>query len=149
MGYLRLQFTLIYIFFMNHLRVVSAIFVLMLGVVCVSCDSTNDEPLTDGSTLNITPDTVRLMATDSIETAELVLSCGCGFSCEVTSINGDTNIIKYDMLDTMSNVASSHSMRFHYSPSLVLSAPAPLTLNFKAMKQQYTYTNKIVVLVTP
>jgi len=134
---------------MSYLRVASAAFVFMLGVVFISCDSTDDQPQTDGSTLNITPDTVGLTSIDSVNTAELVLSCGCGFSYEVMSISGDTNTIKYDMLDTMSNVVSSHSMRFHYSPSLVLTAPAPLTLNLKAKKQQYTYTNKIVVLVTP
>jgi hypothetical protein len=64
-------------------------------------------------------------------------------------MNPDTNTIKYDMLDTMSNVMTSHSMRFYYSPSTALNVPLPLTLNFKATKQQYTYTNKIVVLVMP
>jgi hypothetical protein len=135
---------------MNHLRVVSAAFILMLGVVFISCDSDDgDEPKTDGSTLNITPDTVRLTSIDSVKTAELVLSCGCGFSCEVASLDGDTNTIKYDMLDTMSNVASKHTMRFHYQPSTATVPVSPLTVNFKAMKQEYTYTNKIVVLVTP
>lgn len=135
---------------MKHLRVVSAAFILMLGVVFVSCDSDDsDEPKTDGSTLNITPDTVRLTSIDSVKTAELVLSCGCGFSYEVTSIIGDTNTIRYDMLDTMSNVTSKHTMRFHYQPSDATVPVSPLTVNLKAKKQQYTYTNEIVVLVTP
>ena len=132
---------------MKHI-LFTALFFLAVSVSFIAC-SDDPEPTTDGSSLIVTPDTVRLSATDSTKDAELKLSCGCGFTNMVESMVGDTNTIKYRNLDEHSASMSSHMMRFHYSPSVAAMPVSPLVLNFKATKKNYTYTNKIVVLVTP
>jgi hypothetical protein len=133
---------------MFRFRVLTPLILLALAIGFTAC-SDDPEPTTDGSSLIVAPDTVRLSATDSSKTADLTLTCGCGFTNIVESMVGDTNTIKYDMLDDMNSNMTKHSMRFHYSPSDATVPVSPLTLNFKATKQSYHYTNKVVVLVTP
>jgi len=116
-------------------------------LLIASCKSTPDAPLTDGSTLVIPLDTVTLSRADSLQTLDLKLSCGCGFSLQVTSLTGDTNIIKFSPAIPLDSVNSTHTFQFWYSPSKLSSNPSPITLNFLAHKHIYSYTNKVSVKI--
>lgn len=121
---------------------------LVLCFVAVSCSTDNTStPTTDGSTLNISPATVTLEVSDSSKIAELELSCGCGFTCEVASVSGDTNVIKYMPVGNMGEKLDKHSMQFMYSPSTCGVGSYSIKLDFLAKKKTYTYTNSVVVEV--
>lgn len=124
------------------------VFILLcvLSITLASCNSKPDEPTTDGSTLIVPADPVILSKTDSVKTIDLKLSCGCGFTLQVTSISGDTNVIKFTV-DKMDDILSQHTINFSYSPSSASSGSAPVTLNFLAKKHSYTYTNKVSVRI--
>jgi hypothetical protein len=117
------------------------------ALLIFSCKSTPDAPSTDGSTLVVPKDTLTLAKTDSVQTLDLKLSCGCGFSLQVTSLTGDTNVIKFSNAIPMDSVNSTHTLQFWYSPSKLSSMPQPLTLNFLAHKHSYSYTNKVSVKI--
>ncbi|MEP7235895.1 MAG: hypothetical protein ABI778_11430 [Ignavibacteriota bacterium] len=129
------------------MRKINVILLVISVFFLQSCMSEAPAPTTDGSTLTVPTDTLRLTKTDSVKTLLLNLSCGCGFSLEVASLNGDTNTIKYLFVENKDDVVSSHTLRFSYSPSNFLSNPAPLTLNFLAHKHTYSYTNKVSVKI--
>lgn len=129
---------------MKHLRVVSAVFVLMLGVVFVSCDSEN--PPTDGSTLSATPEVLNFAEADTSAATTLALSCGCGFTVEVI---GDTNTIKPIGVESMSDILSEHNIRFIDNDTNSLPTARSFTYTIKATKKDYTYTKDVVVNVTP
>lgn len=122
--------------------------VLILGcALMIGCSTTTTAPATDGSTLIVTPDTVRLSRTDSVKTLDLKLSCGCGFTLKVTSFSGDNTTIKYIAVQPMTDTLGAHTMSFNYSPSSAPSGTHTLKLNFQAHKQIYDYTNSVVVVV--
>ena len=129
---------------MKHLFIVLTL--LLIGVVGCS-DDPAPAPTTDGSTLIIQPDTLKLLASDSTKALDLVLSCGCNFTVAITSTSGDTNIIKCVPMDTMNAKKTKHSLRFTYLPSLSPPSGSSITVNFLASKSTYTYTNKAVVVV--
>jgi hypothetical protein len=139
-------FCIIIIIYLNSMKQVYLLFACALFIV--SCKSTPDAATTDGSTLVIPKDTVTLSKTDSVQTLDLKLSCGCGFQLAVTSLTGDTNVIKYSPVGAqLDTVLSTHTLQFSYSPSKITSATAPLTLNFMAKKHTYFYTNKVSVKI--
>lgn len=130
---------------MKHLRVVSAVFILMLGVVCISCDSEN--PPTDGSTLSATPEVLTFSEADTSSATTLALSCGCAFTVEVI---GDTNTIKPVGVESMSELFAKHNIRFVDNDTInKLTAAKSFTYTIKATKKEYTYTKDVVVNVTP
>lgn len=110
-----------------------------------SCDSTT-EPTTDGSTLIVASDTLYLSSTDSTKMLDLTLSCGCGFTLEVASREGDSGAITETPLDSLAVSSSKHSIAFSYFPSIT-TTPKTLKLNFLAKKSPYSYTNSVVVKV--
>lgn len=121
---------------------------LVLCFVAVACSTDNTStPTTDGSTLNISPATVTLEVSDSSKIAELELRCGCGFTCEVMSVSGDTNVIKYMPIGNMGEKLDKHSVQFMYSPSMCAAGPYSMKVDFLAKKKTYTYTNSVVVEV--
>ena len=126
---------------MKHFHILLCFFVLIFAACSSSSDNT---PATDGSTLLVPSAPVVLSSTDSVKSVDLKLSCGCGFTLQVTSISGDTNVIKYSAIEKMGDTLSMHSIKFSYSPS-VSSSSQPVTLNFLARKHSYTYTNKVSV----
>jgi hypothetical protein len=133
---------------MKHLRVVSALFVLMLGVTFVSCDSEN--PPTDGSVLNLAPETLTFAKGDTSSATTLGLSCGCGFTVAVTSIETDTsNIGRLIAVDSngMANILPVHNIQFADTSSRATTA-ASFTVSLTATKKDYTYTKKVIVNVT-
>ena len=130
---------------MKHLRVVSAVFIIMLGVVFVSCDSTN--PPTDGSTLSLTPETLTFAKGDTSAATTLALSCGCGFTVAVTSIIGDTGRIQAVDAGGLSTVLAEHNVRFVDTSKRATTA-ASFTIALTATKKDYTYTKNVVVNVT-
>ena len=121
------------------------ILALCFGTLITSCDSTT-EPTTDGSTLIVPSDTLFLSSTDSAKMMDLTLSCGCGFTLEITSLSGDTETIEVTPLEAMNVSRSKHSIAFSYSPSSTTTAKT-LKLNFLAKKSPYSYTNSVVVKV--
>jgi hypothetical protein len=114
-------------------------------IVVVGCDSTT-EPITDGSTLLVSSDTLFLSSTDSVKMLELSLSCGCGFTLEVASREGDSEAILTTPIDSLTTSLSKHSFVFSYSPTIT-TTPKNMKLNFLAKKSPYSYTNSIVVKV--
>lgn len=130
---------------MIHLRVVSAVFVLFLGVVFVSCDSEN--PPTDGSTLSATPETLSFAEADTSSATTLALSCGCAFTVEVL---GDTNTIKPIDVAGMSTLDTVHNIRFvDNNDTVKLTAAKSFTYTIRATKKDYKYTKDVIVNVTP
>lgn len=130
---------------MKHLRVVSAVFVLILGVVFVSCDSQN--PPTDGSVLNATPDTLTFAEADTSSATTLTLSCGCAFTVEVL---GDTTTIKPVGVEEMGELFTEHNIRFvDNNDTVKLTAARSFTYTIRATKKDYKYTKDVVVNVTP
>jgi hypothetical protein len=117
------------------------------ALIIVSCKSTPDAPTTDGSYIIADSDTLVLQRSDSIKTLGMKLSCGCGFTLQVTGTTGDTSIIKYHPVESFDSVLSHHTINFSYSPSQVSSTPQPITLNFLAHKHSYSYTHSIMVKV--
>jgi hypothetical protein len=116
----------------------------------LSCKSTPDSPTTDGSTLIVPKDTIVLSRADSLQSLDLKLSCGCGFSLQVTSAAGDTDVIRYAPGEQLDSVISQHSMKFWFSPSLPIAwVNQSMTLNFLAHKRSYSYTNKVTVKIVP
>ncbi len=118
--------------------------ILALAIVMTSCNSSTD-PTTDGSYLIATPDTVILQRTDSVKTLDMKLSCGCGFTLQVTGMTGDTSVIKYNPVQNLGDTLSKHSITFSYSPSLASAKTGQISLNFLARKHSYTYTSTISV----
>ena len=129
---------------MKHLRVVSAVFVLILGVVFISCDSEN--PPTDGSVLNATPDVLTFSEVDTSSATTLKLSCGCAFTVEVI---GDTNTIKPVDVEGMNELLTEHTIRFVDNDSNKLATAKSFTYTVRATKKDYKYTKDVVVNVTP
>lgn len=128
---------------MKHFHILLCVF----ASIFAACSSSNDNtPATDGSTLIVPSAPVVLSKTDSVKTVDLKLSCGCGFTLQVTSIDGDTNVIKFSPIEKMGDILSQHSITFSYSPS-VSSSSQPVTLNILARKHTYSYTNKVSVQV--
>lgn len=121
--------------------------VLTLVLGLISCSADSGTPTTDGSTLIIEPDTLILTAADSAKTLDLTLSCGCGFTCEVTTATGDTNVITYAHAGNPSEKQSLHQINFSYSPSAFASGKYSIKLDFLAKKKTYSYTNSVVVEV--
>ena len=134
---------------MKHLRVVSAVFVLILGVVFISCDSEN--PPTDGSVLSLTPDTLTFAKGDTSSATTLTLSCGCGFTVAMTSIENDIpdslgRLIAVDSAG-LSNILTEHNIQFADTSSRATTA-ASFTVSLTATKKDYKYTKKVIVNVT-
>jgi hypothetical protein len=142
---------LMFDFLVNTLRIAmrhSLLFLFVLG--CISCKSTPDAPATDGSTLVIPKDTIFLSKIDSLQSLDLKLSCGCGFSLQVTSETGDTDLIQYLPIQQMDSVISTHSIKFWFLPSMPIAwVNKSATLNFLAHKHSYSYTNKVTVKIVP
>jgi hypothetical protein len=128
----------------SRLSILGALFVLVLIGSVVSCSNT-DSPTTDGSTLIVPQDTVRLTATNPIDTLHLKLSCGCGFTM---SVSGDTSVIKCDAMEAMDNTLSDHNLILSYSPSSTTGSHS-VTFDFLAHKHTYSYTNKVMVIAGP
>ncbi len=128
---------------MKYLFITLALLLVGVG----GCSDEPSTPTTDGSTLIIQPDTLRLSAADSSKTLDLVLSCGCNFTVAITSMMGDTNVINCDPMGNMGEKHAMHSLRFTYSPSLLPPSGSSLTVNFLATKSTYTYTNRAVIVV--
>lgn len=139
------SFIILLIVTMNHLRVVSAVFVLMLGVVFISCDSEN--PPTDGSTLSLAPESLTFAKGDTSAPTTLGLSCGCGFTVAVTSITGDTGRLEAVEVEGMSTVLAEHNIRF-VDTSKHPTTAASFTVALTATKKDLTYTKNVVVNVT-
>jgi hypothetical protein len=129
---------------MKHFRVLSAVFVLILGVVFVSCDSEN--PPTDGSVLSATPDVITFAEADTSSATTLALSCGCAFTVEVI---GDTNTIKPVGVENMGDLFAEHNIRFVDNDTNKLSEAKSFTYTIRATKKDYKYTKDVVVNVTP
>jgi hypothetical protein len=113
-------------------------------LLLISC-SPESTPVTDDSTLDITPDTLILTQDDSTKLVELALSCGCGFTVEVTGITGDTNTIKYMPIGPLEETLTKRSIRFTYSPSSAIPGLHAVKLDFLAKKKTFSYTNSVVV----
>jgi hypothetical protein len=125
-------------------------YLLFASIVILSCKSTPDSPATDGSTLVVPKDTIVLSRADSMQTLDLKLSCGCGFSLQITNAAGDTDVIRYAPIEQMDSVISQHSIKFWFSPSLPVAwVNQTATLNFLAHKHSYSYTNKVTIKIVP
>lgn len=129
---------------MKHLRAVSAVFVLILAIVFVSCDSQN--PPTDGSVLNATPDTLTFAEADTSSATTLKLSCGCAFTVEVL---GDTTTIKPVGVEEMGELFTEHNIRFVDNDTNKLVTAKSFTYTIRATKKDYKYTKDVIVNVTP
>ncbi len=141
------SFIILLIFMMNHLRVVSAVFVLMLGVVFISCDSEN--PPTDGSTLSLAPETLTFAKGDTSAPTTLGLSCGCGFTVAVTSVTGGTanDTSRLSAVGSLSTLLTEHNIRFA-DTSKHATSPVTFTVALTATKKDLTYTKNVVVNIT-
>lgn len=131
----------------NSKQTILSVLTAVFCAVMLGCSSTTTTPPTDGSTLIVTPDTLKLSSTDSVKTLDLKLSCGCGFTFKVTDITGDNATIKYTPIQPMTDTLGKHTITFSYSPSTTSSGTHTLKLNFQAHKQIYDYTNSVVVMV--
>jgi hypothetical protein len=120
----------------------------LFALLILSCKSTPDAPTTDGSYIIADADTVTLQKGDSTKTIGMRLSCGCGFTLQVTSESGDTKDITYTPGESFDSTLSHHSILLSYSPSKVSANPQPVTLNFLAHKHSYSYTHSIMVKVS-
>jgi hypothetical protein len=114
------------------------------SLLLLSCSS-EATPATDDSKLVIEPDTLILTQIDSSKVTDLSLTCGCGFTMEVTNATGDTNKIKYMPIGPLDETLSKHSLRFTYSPATVAPGPRSVKLDFLAKKKTFTYVNSVVV----
>jgi hypothetical protein len=124
-----------------------AYLVFAFALFILSCKSTPDAPTTDGSYIIADADTVTLQKSDSSKTLGMRLSCGCGFTLQVTSASGDTKDISYLPGENFDSTISRHSIVLSYSPAQT-SSPQSLTLNFLAHKHSYSYTHSIMVKVS-
>ncbi|MEI8134037.1 MAG: hypothetical protein WCH46_03030 [bacterium] len=126
------------------------IFALAICSLLLSCKTEPSAPTTDGSTLVVPKDTIFLSRADSSQALDLKLSCGCGFSLQVTSMVGDTDMIRYSSSIPMDSVNSTHPLNFWFQPSLPITwVKQSVTLNFLAHKRSYSYTNKVTVQIVP
>jgi hypothetical protein len=123
-------------------------FFIAAAVTVLSCKSTPDAPTTDGSYIIADADTVTLQKSDSAKTLGMRLSCGCGFTLQVTSESGDSKDISYTPVESFDSTLTHHSILVSYFPSKLPSNPQPVTLNFLAHKHSYSYTHSITVKVS-
>lgn len=127
--------------------------IVLLPLIFGACSTKQTtEPTTDGSYLIITPDTIVLQKSDTTKTSEFKLSCGCGFTLEVTSVTvGDTKTmgewIQYLSIEPTSDVLSSHSFRVFFEPNKVPSGKFTFLIHFTAVKTRYTYSGSVYVTI--
>ena len=124
---------------MKHL--LGLILLFTLGVL-LSCSSDTGDPAVDESTLIVEPDTLMLTAVDSVKVLDLVLSCGCNFTLQISSASGDTASIKYEPVTSMGEKLAKHTIRFRCSPGI---GSAMIKLDFLATKVSSTYRNSVIV----
>lgn len=126
---------------MKHIQL--CVILLFTFSIFLSCSSESGDPVIDDSTLIIEPDTLMLTAIDSVKVLDLVLSCGCNFTLQVTSASGDTASIKYEPVTNMGEKLAKHTIRFSYSPAI--GSGAKIKLDFLATKVSSTYSNSVIV----
>ena len=130
---------------MNMYRqILAAVTAMILCFSVVSCSNTN-APTTDGSTLVVPTDTLRLTSAKPSDTLQLKLSCGCAFTLDPLQVTGDNTIITCTPVEVLDNSFSEHHMVFSFVPGSTTGGHS-VKVNFTAHKHTYSYMNSIVVV---